>query len=133
MQMCHGIKCNLVVHSYRYSHLRKYIFLPNNERIQDFTGFQSSNSRTSLASFSGIEILHPYAALAVATGTFPPDLALDASDYWDLFSIMDSIARASKHDDVIDEVEKLRPEVFFGKTECIKSADIIKYGAALRR
>lgn len=131
--MYHGIKCNLVVHPYRYSHLRKYIFLPNNERMEDFTGFQSSNSRISLASFSGVEALHPYAALAVATGTFPPDLALDASDCWDLFSIMDSVARASKHDDIIGEVEKLRPKVFFGKTECIKSADIIKYEAALRK
>ena len=101
--------------------------------MEDFTGFQSSNSRTSLASLSGIEVLHPYAALAVATGTFPPDLALDASDCWDLFSIMDSVARASKRDDVIGEVKKLRPEMFFRKAECIKSIDTIKYEAALRR
>ena len=95
--------------------------------MQDFTGFQSSNSRTNLASFSGIEVLHPYAALAVATGTFPPDLALDASDCWDLFSIMDSVARASKRDDVIGEVKKLRPEMFFRKAECIKSIDTIPF------
>ena len=130
--MSHGIKCNLVVHPYRYSHLRKYIYLPNKEDIEDFTGFQTSNSRTNLASVRGIEVLHPYAALAVATGTFPPDLALDASDCWDLFSIMDSAARTSKRDDVISEVKMLCPEMFFCKTESIKSADLIKYEAALR-
>jgi len=100
--------------------------------MEDFTGFRSSNSRTSLASLTGIEVLHPYAALAVATGTFPPDLALEASDCWDLFSVMDSVARASKRDDVIGEVKKLRPAMFFRKTECIKSVDIIDYEAALR-
>ena len=132
MQLCHGIKCNLVVHPYRYSHLKKYIFLPNNDRMEDFTGFQSSTSRISVASLSGIAVLHPYAALAVAAGRFPTDLALDASDCWDLFSVMDSVARASKRVDVIGEVQKLRPEVFFSETECIKSADTIKYEAALR-
>jgi len=113
--------------------LRKYVFLPNSERTEDFTGFQPSNSRTSLASLNGIEVLHPYAALAVATGSFPPDLALDASDCWDLFSVMDSVARASKRDDIIEEVKELRPELVFKKTECIKAADTIEYEAALRR
>jgi len=100
--------------------------------MEPFTGLQSSNSKTDLAHFSGIEALHPYAALAVATGTFPPDLALDASDCWDLFTVMDSVARASRREEVVAQVEKLRPDIFFTKTDCIKSADIINYEAALR-
>lgn len=101
--------------------------------MEDFRGLQLSNSRTNFASCNEIEVLHPYAALAVATGTFPPDLALDAADCWDLFSVMDSVARASKRNDIISEVEKLHPEMFFKKTECIRSADTIKYEAALRK
>jgi ATP-dependent RNA helicase DDX60 len=96
-------------------------------------GLESPNSRSNLASCSGMETLHPYAALSVASGTFPQDLALDASDCWDLFSIMDSVARASKRQELIVEVEKLRPDVFFRKAECIKSADTIQYESALRR
>jgi len=112
--------------------LRKYVFVPNNKRIEPFIGLQSSNSKLGLASFSGIEPLHPYAALAAATGTFPPDLALDASECWEMFSVMDSVARASERDEDIREIENLRPEIFFVNTECIKSADTIKYEAALR-
>jgi ATP-dependent RNA helicase DDX60 len=132
VQICHGIKCNLVVHPYRYSHLKKYVVLLNKDLEGTFTGLQSSNSRTSVGSLSGIEVLHPYAALALATGTFPPDLQLEASDCWDLFSVMKSVARASKRDDIIGEVNQLRPEIFFSATECIKSADTIKYESALR-
>jgi len=101
--------------------------------LEPFRGFQSPNPRISLASFNGIELLHPYAALAAATGTFPPDLALDASDCWDLFSVLDSVARSSGQDEIIKEVKQLRPEIFFVTTECIKNADVIKYEGALRR
>jgi len=40
-------------------------------------------------------VIHLYATLTVAKW-FPPDLSLDASEYWHLFSIMDATAQASK-------------------------------------
>jgi len=122
-----------VVHPYRYSHLRKYIYLPNCARQEEFTGFGTSISRRSLEDLRGFEAVHPYAALAVATGTFPPDLALDAADCWHLYSVMKSVIRSTKLDDVVKEVEMLSPEAFFRETPCIKSADMIEYEAALRR
>jgi ATP-dependent RNA helicase DDX60 len=76
--------------------------------------------------------VHPYAALAVATGTFPPDLALDSSDCWDLFSVMDSVATKCKRDDIIKEVRKLRPDLYFKDTPYIKTSDMIKFEASLR-
>ena len=134
MQRHHGIKCHLVVHPYRYSHLRKFIYLPNNEKAEDFTGFGPTNSRMSgLEGLAGLEALHPYAALSVVTGKFPPDLALDASDCWNLFSIMKTVARTSGDKEIIEEVDKLRPEVFFNRTPCIKGADTVRYEAALRK
>ena len=121
------------MHPYRYSHLRKFIYLPNNEKKEDFTGFGPTNSRImGLGGLTGFELLHPYAALSVATGNFPPDLALDAFDCWNLFSVMEMVARTSDRKEIILEIDKLHPKVFFNGTPCIRSADIIRYEAALR-
>lgn len=111
-------------------HLRKFVYLPNKSRQELFTGFISPDHRKQI---KGFESVHPYAALAVATGTFPPDLALDSSDCWDLFSVMDSVATKCKREDIIKEVRKLRPDIYFKDTLYVKTADMIKYEASLRK
>jgi ATP-dependent RNA helicase DDX60 len=77
--------------------------------------------------------VHPYAALAAATGSFPLDLQLDALDCWDLYSAMASAARQSQHDLAVSELEALRPEIFFKSTPYIKIVDVIKYEKFLRK
>jgi ATP-dependent RNA helicase DDX60 len=81
----------------------------------------------------GFDAVHPYAALAAATGIFPPDLQLDAADCWDLYSVIASVARRMEQPDVFKEVSELRPEIFFKSTPYIKIVDVIKYESALRQ
>ena len=46
---------------------------------------------------------------------------------------MDSAAHASKQDNIINEVKKLRPEIFFKEILYIQNADVIKYEAIMRK
>jgi hypothetical protein len=85
-----------------------------------------------LENMPGLGAVHPYAALAAATGNFPPDLQLEAADCWDLYSVMASVAQRIEQPEVFKEVSKLRPEIFFKSTPYIKIVDVIRYESALR-
>lgn len=62
---------------------------------KEFCGFEVTGRRTNLEHLSGLKAIHPYAALSVVKKVFPPDLSLDASDCWKLFSVMESVVRTN--------------------------------------
>jgi hypothetical protein len=122
-----------VVHPHRFSHLRKFVFLPDRNNTKTFTGLSTPNPRQQLEELPGIKSVHPYAALAVVAGLFPPDLALDSSDCWKLFKIIEAAAVRCKRNAIIREVKELQPEIFFKSTPFLRNVDIIRYEEALRR
>jgi ATP-dependent RNA helicase DDX60 len=121
-----------VEHPHRYSHLRKFVYLPSYKK-QEFNGFGNPDSRLPLEKVSELAPVHPYASLTISNGTFPPDLALDPNECFTLFSAMKTAASKSTDSSISNEIRRFQPQLFFKSTPYIKTADVIKYEAELRQ
>lgn len=132
IQQSHGIKCHLVTHCHRYSHLRKFIYLAKGMN-EKFEGLKAINRRGNIEHLSDLKGIHPYAALSTARKAFPQDLSLSTSECWNLFRVMSSVAQSSNNDDIMEDINKLRPENFFEGISYLRNADVVKYETALRK
>ena len=123
MQHAHGFKHSFIVHSHRYSHLRKFVYEIPNTKASPF------KSLVDAPTSNQITFLHPISFLASGSGFIPDDLALEARDCATLFAAIEKCA------DRPEEVEELRPSVFFsGKrtNPLLQQKDIISYEQALK-
>ncbi|KAJ7045103.1 hypothetical protein C8F04DRAFT_1343667 [Mycena alexandri] len=122
VQTAHGFKYRVIEHPHRYSHLRKFAYIMDEEASTEFRGLDrhEDTKRT--------RFLHPISLMPIGIRSIPDDLALEAADTLTLF-------RALKEHAPIASCEPLDPRTFFssepGDTLLVQK-DIIRYERALK-
>ncbi|THH31062.1 hypothetical protein EUX98_g3125 [Antrodiella citrinella] len=122
VQVQHGFKHNFIVHPHRYSHLRKFVYVPQ--------------SRSKAVVFPGLEryvpsqqvrFLHPVSLLTSGGRTLPPDFALESRDCLTLYNALYEL-----QSELLIDVTDLKPAKFFKKSELLRQKDILSYEAQLK-
>ncbi|TRM55291.1 hypothetical protein BD626DRAFT_601103, partial [Schizophyllum amplum] len=123
VQRAHGYEHELVEHSHRYSHLRKYRYMLAKSPPL-FEGLQSYETSHR------VRFLHPASILGHGLRTMPPDLAFEASDTLSLYHAL------VKQRSVINldiDIDDLKPDTFFKSCRgFITQKDVLRYEAALK-
>ncbi|KAJ6489614.1 hypothetical protein C8R47DRAFT_1177216 [Mycena vitilis] len=119
VQQAHGFKYRVIEHPHRYSHLRKFYYIMDDESSSpEFNGL-SVHQDTGRSRF-----LHPISLMSFGVRSIPVDLALEASDTLTLYR---AIAKhAPGRQDALD------PEAFFNSEKLLVQKDIIRYENALK-
>ncbi|KAJ6541715.1 hypothetical protein B0H19DRAFT_1239495 [Mycena capillaripes] len=122
VQTAHGFKYRLIEHPHRYSHLRKFYYIMDEESSPSkFKGLNlHQDSQRS-------RFLHPISLMSFGTRSIPEDLALEASDTLTLYRAFAKHAPGS---------EALNPETFFNSDHgpnLLVQKDIIRYERALKK
>jgi superfamily II RNA helicase len=126
-----GVKLNKIVHPYRYSDLRKFIYRPAKEvGAGRFAGLPKLTKfgQIDTSSSSGLEPIHPISALVDPTNGMPDDLALEPADCLTLYRAM---KKAETPEFTVPE--ELDYGKFFGTTGVvIKKADTVVWEDKLK-
>ncbi|RXW18629.1 hypothetical protein EST38_g7225 [Candolleomyces aberdarensis] len=121
VQKSHGFQHTFISHPHRYSHLRKFFYV-----LDDEPGpFVSLSKHESTAR---TRFLHPITALSFGRADLPDDLALEARDTLSLYEALETVGPKAGWD-----FSSLDPSVFFaGKKEFLRQKDILEYEAKLK-
>ncbi|KAH8804309.1 hypothetical protein DL96DRAFT_1631701 [Flagelloscypha sp. PMI_526] len=120
VQVTHNFKHEYVHHPHRYSHLRKFFYLPSKSpNASSFTGLHTHQS-TSRAVF-----LHPISLLSEHARTLPSDLALEARDCLSLYQALKDLG-------ILDGEHLAPPKSLRSSGELLRQADILRYEAELK-
>ncbi|KAJ3824101.1 hypothetical protein F5880DRAFT_1562443 [Lentinula raphanica] len=118
VQLAHCFPHVYIHHPHRYSHLRKFFFLPSHGRVS-FTSL-SEHKITERLTF-----LHPISLLSSHSNTLPVDMALESRDCLSLY-------RALRRHSVLKD-EELSPDVYFeSRSSLICQKDILDYEKELK-
>lgn len=121
VQTSHGFKHAFIQHPHRYSHLRKFFYIIDNQ-VNEFSSL-SQHKNTARTRF-----IHPIGALSFGRTTIPDDLALESGDTLSLYRALVSVEAKSGLD-----LKPLDPSVFFAKRkELLRQKDILEYEAHLK-
>lgn len=119
VQTTHKFEHICIHHSHRYSHLRKFFFLPSSESAARFHGLAQHSTSNRM------EFIHPISLLSEHVHVMPSDLALEARDCLTLFNALKQLQLT--HGDELD------PRVFFRDRQALLTQkDILSYEAALK-
>lgn len=117
VQQAHHFKHVYIHHPHRYSHLRKFFFLPSTKGSP--TSPLSSHEVSRRMTF-----LHPLSLLSDHSSTLPTDMALESRDCVSLYRVL--------HQHSLLEDDKLHPDTFFKGGELLRQKDILQYEKALK-
>ncbi|KAA1476464.1 P-loop containing nucleoside triphosphate hydrolase protein [Dentipellis sp. KUC8613] len=122
VQDAKGIPHKFIQHPHRYSHLRKFFYLP---RPQDekfaFDGLDSYEPGANM------RFIHPVSTLSFGASVLPPDLAMEPLDLLRLYEALVSLKPGLDVD-----LESLDPAKFFPNDRLLKQKDILRYEAAMK-
>ncbi|TDL25294.1 P-loop containing nucleoside triphosphate hydrolase protein [Rickenella mellea] len=121
VQEARGFKHDFIYHPYRYSHLRKHVYLITKES-QDFSGLMSHVPSNRL------RFLHPISMLAFGGATLPPDFTLEAADTLSLFNAMVACGSGQP-----DELRSISPSQFFSNAGFLRQREVISYEERLNQ
>jgi hypothetical protein len=124
-----GVKLNKIVHPYRYSDLRKFIYQPPKDvGAERFLGLPKLTKYGQIDTSSGLEIIHPISALVDPTNGMPDDLALEPADCLTLYQAMKKVETSN-----FTVPEALDYRKFFGTAGVvIRKADTVIWEAELK-
>ncbi|KAH8085472.1 P-loop containing nucleoside triphosphate hydrolase protein [Cristinia sonorae] len=122
VQQQHGYKHTFIHHPHRYSHLRKFTYLMQDDL--DPTAFPGLEKYTES---SNIKFLHPVSLLSAGIRNLPPDFSLEARDCLSLYYALHAL-RSELSIDISD----LKPSRFFKKGDLLRQKDILAYEAQLK-
>ena len=121
VQAQRGFRHNFVHHPHRYSHLRKFVYVLQDDA--DPTSFEGLGKRSLKQS---VRFLHPVSLLTPGLRTLPPDFSLEARDCLTLYSTLRKLESTTSVD-----VSNLKPSRFFSKGELIRQKDVLQYETQL--
>ncbi|KIJ46122.1 hypothetical protein M422DRAFT_165687 [Sphaerobolus stellatus SS14] len=129
IQKAHGFEHVFVEHLHRYSHLRKYIFIPTDKSSSSILNGLDKH-RTTLQ----IHFLHPVSLLEPGTAhKLPPDFALEAADCLTLFLALKKFAKNRSNLSLFQkELEQLDPMTFFRPDRFLRQEDVLRYEERLK-
>ena len=120
VQATHGFQHSMVVHKYRYSHLRKFSYhmQPTTPAFKGISATPASNN---------IRFLHPIALLSPGTKSLPSDLAFEPRDCLCLYNALRDAAGVSR-------LKHLVPETFFAAQagRLLTNGEVIAYEGKLK-
>lgn len=121
-----GHEMEMIVHPYRYSDLRKYMYTPPTKfSFKNGLPINDSFVHLGLEGAEGLHFMHPVASLVHETRGMPEDLTLEARDCLSLWKAMKAQETPDfKVDPALD------PEVALPQT--IRKVDIINWETALK-
>ncbi|KAJ4478505.1 hypothetical protein J3R30DRAFT_3372705 [Lentinula aciculospora] len=117
VQKAHSFPHVYIHHPHRYSHLRKYFFLPSSEKSS--SGLLSGHKVSERLTF-----LHPISLLSDNSKTLPVDMALESRDCLSLYRALHSHTLLKGND--------LSPDTFFKGRGLLCQKDILEYEKALK-
>ncbi|KAJ3744995.1 hypothetical protein DFH05DRAFT_1397236 [Lentinula detonsa] len=117
VQKAHCFRHVYIHHPHRYSHLRKYFFLPSPER-------SSFKSLSEHEISKRLTFLHPLSLLSDNSNSLPVDMALESRDCLSLYRTLRSHS--------LLEDDDLSPDVFFKSRGLLCQKDILEYETALK-
>ncbi|KAI0048817.1 P-loop containing nucleoside triphosphate hydrolase protein [Auriscalpium vulgare] len=120
VQTSKGLEHEFIHHPHRYSHLRKYAYLP--QLLADGKQFRGLD-KTSLAD-PMMRYIHPMSALSFGAISLPPDLSLESQDALVLYQALQSTGNTA--------VAQMDPVNFFSSEVFIRQRDILSYEESIK-
>ncbi|TFK24691.1 P-loop containing nucleoside triphosphate hydrolase protein [Coprinopsis marcescibilis] len=126
VQKAHGFQHTFIRHPHRYSHLRKFFYVINDQK-QDFVSLEQHSSTSRL------KFIHPISTLSLGRNAVPDDLALEARDCLTLFRALVNMKSKLSDPAVLRELEELVPGTFFAaENHLLRQKNVLAYEARLK-
>lgn len=122
-----GVKLSMVQHLHRYSDLRKFVYLPEQNKTT-FDGLTRVSRFKTMEFGEGMLGVHPVAALANARNGMQDDLALEPRDSLQLYW---ALVKAKTDQWPVDEGLDYK-KVFGTRGGVIKKQDVVEWEAKLK-
>ncbi|TFY82995.1 hypothetical protein EWM64_g1015 [Hericium alpestre] len=124
VQRAKGIPYQFIQHPHRYSHLRKFMYLPEISTIDAPDEFKGLNK----SQLSGrMRFIHPVSTLAFGAVEIPPDFSMESADLLQLYEAL-QICSTNLGGDLI----RLDPITFFSSKAMLMQKDILRYEAEMK-
>ncbi|TFY54174.1 hypothetical protein EVG20_g9819 [Dentipellis fragilis] len=122
VQDAKGISHKFIQHPHRYSHLRKFFYLPRTpDKKFVFGGLDTYKPSAHM------RFIHPVSTLSFGASVLPPDLAMEPLDLLRLYEALTSLKPGLDVD-----LESLDPAKFFPQDRLLKQKDILRYEAVMK-